>query len=286
MHDPLPSLHDLPHQERPSRWRHLRWLIPLLLVAGIGLWGYVPTPTAPAAGQVLSGSAIRATTRPTLRVATFNIHSGRNEAGQFNLDKTAAVLKDFDLVALNEVRGKAFLQDVDQAQVLGEKLGMQWLFAPTELQWWHESFGNGVLSAVSVMDWTRLPLEGSFGRGKRNVVHLRVKLGGKVVHVLLTHIDRGADHQKQLRAVLDEFVKVDEPAVLMGDMNGQASDPGIVAFLKAPGVKDAVGTVMGATAPADRIDWIFIRGLDAIHAGVEKNDASDHPMVWAELKLP
>ena len=286
MHDPLPTLHDLPHRHRHRFRLHLRWLIPILLVAAVLLWGYLPTPTAPAAGTALYGNAIRSSTRPTLRIATFNIHSGKNLTGQFSLDKTAAVLKGFDLIALNEVRGKAILQDVDQAQVLGEKLNMQWLFAPTENRWWHESFGNGVLSAVSVLDWRRVPLAGSFGRGKRNVIVLRVMLQGKTVNVLVTHIDRGADHNKQLQAVLEDFVGIAEPAVLMGDLNGEASDPAIVPFLKAPGIKDAVGSVMGSAAPPDRIDWIFTKGLQTISAGVDHNDASDHPMVWAELKLP
>jgi len=286
MHDPLPTLHDLPHRHRRRFGLHLRWLIPILLAAGIALWGYLPTPTGPMAGTSLYGNAIRATSGPTLRVATFNIHSGKNVAGQFNLDKTASVLKGFDLISLNEVRGKAILQDVDQAQVLGEKLSMQWLFAPTENQWWHEHFGNGVLSAVSVMDWRRVPLAGSFGRGKRNVIALRVILQAKTVNILITHIDRGKDHQNQLRAVLEEFINVGEPAILMGDMNGEAADPGISAILHAPGVKDAVGSLAGANVPPDRIDWIFTRGLDTVAAGIKNNDASDHPMVWAELKLP
>jgi len=286
MHDPLPSLRDLPHRSRRRFRPHLRWLIPLLLAAAVLLWGYLPTPTGPASGTLLNGNAIRSTTRPTLRVATFNIHSGKNVAGQFNLDKTAAMLKGFDLIALNEVRGKAILQDVDQAQVLGQKLNMQWLFAPTENRWWHESFGNGVLSAGSVLDWKRTPLAGSFGRGKRNLIHMRVMLQGKVVNVLITHIDRGKDHQKQFRTVLEEFVNVGAPAVLMGDLNGEANDPFVMPILKAPGVKDAVGSVMRTRVPADRIDWIFTKGLETISAGVEKNDASDHPMVWAELKLP
>ena len=281
MHDPLPSLHDLPHRKRRTLRLHLRWLIPILVVVGILLWGYLPTPTGPAAGTVIYGNAIRSSTRPTLRVATFNIHSGRNAAGQFNLDKTAAVLKGFDLIALNEVRGKPMFQNMDQAQVLGEKLNMQWLFAPTENRWWHESFGNGVLSAISVMDWKRTPLAGSFGRGKRNLIVLRVMLQGRTMNVLITHIDRGSDHKKQLAAVLEEFVNVSEPAVLMGDLNGEAGDPSIVPFLKAPGVKDVVGS-----AAADRIDWIFTRGLETVSAGIDRNDASDHPMVWAELKLP
>src|SRR5438128_1409680 len=213
MHDPLPSLHDLPRRERRKIRLPLRWLIPILVVAGVLLWGYIPSPTGPAAGTVISGSAMRSTTRPTLRVATFNIHSGRDAAGNFSLEKTAAVLKGFDLIALNEVRGKSVFNDVDQAQVLGQKLNMQWLFAPTENQWWHEHFGNGVLSAVSVLDWRRVPLVGSFGRGKRNVIVLRVPLGGKVVNVLITHIDRGTDHKNQLTTVLYDFARIEKPAV-------------------------------------------------------------------------
>jgi endonuclease/exonuclease/phosphatase family metal-dependent hydrolase len=260
-------------------------LILPLTVAGVLLWGYIPTPTGPAAGTVISGSALRATTRPTLRVATFNIHSGRNVGGEYNLEKTAAVLKGFDLIALNEVRGTSVLNDVDQAQLLGQKLNMQWLFAPTEHRWGHEHFGNGVLSAVSVMDWRRVPLIGSFGRGKRNLVFLRVMLQGKVVNVLITHIDRGADHKNQINTVIGQFLDVSAPAVLMGDMNADLNNEDLSMVKKLP-INDAVGSVMGASAPANRIDWIFTRGLEAISAGVENNDASDHPMVWAELKLP
>ncbi len=286
MHDPLPFLPKRPEQKPRPRRRLLRWLIPILIVAAALVWGYVPTATGPASGTTLQGSAIRATTRPTLRVATFNIHSGRNIGGQFDLDKTAAVLKNFDLIALNEVRGAGLLEEHDQARLLGEKLNMQWLFAPTEHQWWHDAFGNGVLSSVSAVDWQRTPLPGSSGRGKRNLIRVNVMLQGRPVSVLITHIDRGADHKKQLPLVLEEFLKVPQPAVLMGDFNGEATDPYMQPFLKAPGVKDAVGGVMGASAPADRIDWIFTRGLETGGAGVQRNDASDHPMVWAELKLP
>jgi endonuclease/exonuclease/phosphatase family metal-dependent hydrolase len=287
MHDPLPSLHDLP-QRKPRRMLRIRfrWLIPIVIVAGVLVRGYVPTSPGTALGTGLHGNAIRSSARPTLRVATFNIHSGRNVAGQYNLDKTAAMLKGFDLIALNEVRGTSVFNDVDQAQLLGQKLNMQWLFAPTENQWWHEHFGNGVLSAVSVMDWQRRPMQGSFGRGKRNRLHMRVMLEGKPVNVIITHIDRGEDHKMQLRLILDEFVGISEPALLMGDLNGDAADSSVAPFFKAPGVKDAVGSVMGMRAPGDRIDWIFTRGLEATSAGVEQNDASDHPLVWAELKLP
>src|SRR5687768_9277286 len=172
MNDPVPFLRPPPKPAPQKRRIRLRWLIPILLViAGLGVWGYIPTQTGPASGTALQGSAIRATTRPTLRVATFNIHSGRNEKGEFNLDRTAAVLKkDFHIIDLNQVRNSPpFTNNPDQAQLLGEKLKMQALFAPTEQRWFRDDFGNGLLTAISIINWKRTPMDGTAGRGKRNV---------------------------------------------------------------------------------------------------------------------
>ncbi len=265
---------------QPRRRRRIvPWLILILIAAGVLYWGYIPTQTGPASGSALEGTAIRATTRPTLRVATFNIHSGRNEKGEFNLDRTAAVMKkDFDIIGLNEVRNSApFSQDPDQAEMLGGKLKMQSLFAATEQRWWRDDFGNGLLSAVSVADWKRTPLAGTAGRGKRNVLQLRLMLQGVAVNILITHIDRGADRASQMQLVGDQFLALPRPAILMGDLNSQQNTPEIERLLKSPDVK---------VAGTGGIDWIFTRGLETVAAGVIENDASDHPLVWAELKLP
>jgi endonuclease/exonuclease/phosphatase family metal-dependent hydrolase len=215
-------------------------------------------------------------------VATFNIHSGRNQQGVFDLDRTAAVLKkDFDVVALHEVRGGGLLKEKNQAQLLGEKLNMQWLFAPTERQWWHDAFGNGALANVPVVDWRYSAMPGSMGRGKRNLVGLRLMISGHRVNVLMTHIDRGHDRQRQLKMVADVFLEAPAPVMVMGDFNSAADDPQIQRIRSSAGVKD-----MGGAIPPENIDWIFVRGLEVVRGGIEKNDASDHPLVWAELKLP
>src|SRR5215212_4476074 len=98
MNEPLPP--SLPERKRKPLRRRLIWLLPLLFLA-VFFWGYIPTDSGPAAGFEVKGSAVRPTTRSTLRVATFNIHSGRDAAGHFDLDRTAKVLKNFDLIALN-----------------------------------------------------------------------------------------------------------------------------------------------------------------------------------------
>jgi len=288
MHDPVPFLRKPSGPKPRRRPRILRWILPVLIVGGVLTWGYTPTSTGPASGSKLNGSAIRATTRPTLRVATFNIHSGRNEKGEFNLDRTASVLKkDFDIIALNEVRGGGSLGGLDQAQQLGEKLSMQSLFAPTEKKWFRDDFGNGLLSSISVIDWKRTPLPGSFGRGKRNLLHVRVMLGGTSVNVFMTHIDRGDDRDVQLQQVFNQFLILPRPALLMGDLNTSANEPIMEAMLLSrTDVEAPVHRILGEKFPAETIDWILTRGFEAVSAGIDKNDASDHPLVWAELKLP
>ena len=160
------------------------------------------------------------------------------------------------------------------------------LRAPCERSFGRACFGNGLLCGLTVRRWETIPLPSTQERGLRVMLLAETEFSGETLHVLITHIDRGSDHKQQLATLLADFMAVSEPAVLMGDLNGEAGDPSIAPFLKAPGVKDAVGSVMGASAPADRIDWIFTRGLQTISAGVDRNDASDHPMVWAELKPP
>lgn len=281
MQDPVPFLRP-PPPSKPKRRSRFIWLVPILIVAGVLTWGYIPTSTGPASGTALTGSTIRSTNRSTLRVATFNIHSGRNASESLNLDRTAATLKrDFDVIALNEVRGSPpGSDDPNQAALLGQKLSMQSLFAPTERKWWRDDFGNGVLSAISVVDWKRTPLAGSLGRGKRNLVQVRVMFQGTPVNILITHIDRGADREKQLRLVMEQFLKATPPAVVMGDFNTSGDDAELKRVRSTEGVK-----VMGGIT-SDSIDWILVRGLQIVDGDVEKNDASDHPLVWAELKLP
>jgi endonuclease/exonuclease/phosphatase (EEP) superfamily protein YafD len=80
------------------------------------------------------------------------------------------------------------------------------------------------------------------------------------------------------------FLALDEPAVLVGDLNTGRGDPAIQAVLAAPGVVDPVG---GERLPdqSERIDWILVRGLRGVDAGIRDSGASDHPLIWAELEV-
>jgi endonuclease/exonuclease/phosphatase family metal-dependent hydrolase len=234
-------------------------------------------------GNSLIGEVRTTPSRETLRVGSFNIHAGRGSDGRFDLTRTAESLLELDVVGLNEVRGDTIWETSDQAAALAARLGLAWCFAPSERRFWNGHWGNALLSAWPVRQWEVVPLAGTRGKAYRNLVDAEVEFGTQRVHVLVTHIDTADDHVHQLAAVVDRFLALPEPAVLMGDMNARRDDPEIARLLATPGVLDCVGSHLGKADSRGRIDWIFARGLELHAAGVRSGDASDHPCVWAEL---
>ena len=196
----------------------------------------------------------------------------------------AETLRDLDFAALNEVHGPRPWERDNQAALLGRELGVKWLFAPATRDLHLIDFGNGLLTAMSVESWQRIPLAADNGRGFRNALLVRLRLREEIVHVLLTHIARSDERtrQSQLREVINLYLSLPRPAVLLGDLNSEAKEPEIGRLLAAPDVVDAVGWKLGAAAPP-RIDWIFVRGLRVLDAGLRDNGASDHPLAWVEL---
>ncbi|MHB1037967.1 MAG: endonuclease/exonuclease/phosphatase family protein [Pirellulales bacterium] len=260
-------------------------LLAALLVAGFVAAGYQRRPCDPASGTALSGEASPSPPGRTLRVGTFNIHSGRDQEGRFDLDRTAESLRELDLVGLNEVRGAFAWQEGNQAELLGAKLGLAWLFAPTERRFLRDDFGNGLLSNRPLICWRRLPLATVEGRGYRNAVLIELRHQSETIRVLLTHVDRGGDRSSHLATITDWYLSLPPPAILMGDLNTTAREPALVKLLAVPGIRDPLREARVKDRP-ERIDWILTRGLVTVRAGVRNNGASDHPAVWAELELP
>jgi endonuclease/exonuclease/phosphatase family metal-dependent hydrolase len=269
------------------RWRHFAAAAAVLAIAGLLAAGSDRRPCPPAHGKDLGGRPVSSPVAGPLRVGTFNIHSGRNAEGQFDLGRTARCLEGLHLAGLNEVRGAWQWQAGDQAELLGRQLGMGWLFAPAEQRWWRDDFGNALLTCLPVVSWRREPLPCTQGKAHRNLVIAELEHGGRRIYLLVTHLDRVRDRQAQLELVIDRFLALPEPALLMGDLNTRADDPRLAGLLNAPGVHDCIAE---GRRPADslppRIDWILARGLRTRAAGLVENNASDHPFAWAELEIP
>lgn len=202
-----------------------------------------------------------------------------------DLGRIADLVKNFDIVGLNEVHGARLASADNQAASLGKTLDQPWLFAPTERCWWRDDFGNGVISSLPVNHWYRLPLPATQGAGFRNVVWLTIPWRDHNVNLLVTHLDRQHDREIQLRTVFAMFQSLAKPAILLGDFNTPATDPVLSEFLARSDVIDAVGSLECSVAGRGRIDWILARGLKRIDSGCVPTESSDHPLVWTELCL-
>lgn len=224
-----------------------------------------------------------------LRLGTFNIHGCKGSDGRRDVNRVANCLKGLDFVALNEVSGPDFFEKQDQAELLGRRLDMAWLFAPSVRQWYCLESGNALLTKKPVVYWHRIPLIRRVDYSYRNAVQVDLQMAGNsgsgVVHVLLTHVNRRYDSEReaQLKEVISMFLALPEPAVLLGDLNSNAKDSQIRHLMSLPGVIDAVGHVLGPK-DSERIDWIFLRGLRSVDAGIVDNGSSDHPLIWAEVE--
>ena len=268
------------------RGRIITWPAALLL-AGLTCFtsgGCGPTAAGPAEGATLRGTPPGdAHGAGTLRVAAFNIHGGKGRDGRRDLGRTAVLLRDFDLVGLNEVHGG----DPDQAERLGRATDMAWLFAPVERVGGRDDFGNALLSRLPVRHWQRLPISRTGAGSNRNVLLVRVPFGGRTVNVLITHLARRpAERPGQLRAVAELFLALEEPAVLMGDLNTRRGDERLERLLKEEGVVDALDRGGGDRGMREApIDRSLTRGLRVVSSGRRNEGVSDHPLVWAELEL-
>ena len=144
---------------------------------------------------------------------------------------------------------------------------------------------------------------------KPNLQTFQERLGGRVA--LATEIDiagastlcynlhlesRSNDELRlaQLNEVLEDSAKYDSAGlvILAGDLNLDASKPGIAEPLARAGFRDAVPTAGLATTPARHlleagrhIDWAFVRGRGEANAGKVHRSvrASDHYPISFEL---
>lgn len=268
-------------------WKRLALSLCAALI-GLIIWDGADRRAADATKPLARGPASLPGKQPpqTLKIASFNIHSGKGRDGKTDLFRTSKVLGDIDFAGLYEVRHSRLNFYRSQAQELSMiDLERYWLFAPTEKQWWHEHFGNGIIHRYGLPDVVRIPLDNTRGKAFRNALLWTVELQDGRVRVLSTHLDRTDDREKQLKAVIGLFLALQPPCVLMGDLNTVAADPLLDGLRKTDGVGSPLHEQI-LDLPPSNIDWIFTRGLRTISSDRIENDASDHPIVKAELALP
>ena len=160
--------------------------------------------------------------RPTLRIATYNIHRCRGLDGRTRPERIAAVLQavDADVIALQEVVG-AGPRGGGHAEELGAALGMGWVLAPARQLRGHQ-FGNAVLSRFPITYHVEHDLSWKTCEPRRlQRVDVGVH-GGGTLHVYNVHLGTAfleRRHQAQRLATIVTDRHVGGPKLVLGDFN-------------------------------------------------------------------
>lgn len=260
---------------------------------------------ATAGTLVACASTPRQDPASALRVLVYNIHAGKDAAGEENLGRVAALIRDTgaDLVLLQEVdRGTRRSGGVDQVAELERRTGFHGAFGRT-LDYQGGEYGIAVLSRWAILSDTviTLPVEPAQERAggsyePRGALRVTVDAPGGVVGIVNTHLDASRDdaYRRQevdaVRRIAADVRALHPRTVVGGDFNAEPGTATIDAML-ADGWLDAssiCGDGDGRTYPADapikRIDYLFLAPvLGCSSARVLPTTTSDHRPVLVTL---
>ncbi|MDG4808289.1 endonuclease/exonuclease/phosphatase family protein [Micromonospora sp. WMMD1120] len=230
-----------------------------------------------------------------LTVVAYNVRMGFGLDGRFDLVGLTETIQQRrpDVVLLSEV-DRAWLLNGghDTLDLLAERLGMPYVFAPAADAVW----GDAVLSWWPVTDLRTLPLPSLGAPTGAQALAATLDLGDGIrTAVVSTHLQPppGQGPVVQARAVADFAVRyaAGRPLVVAGDLNTEPGDEAFAQF-EAAGLVDALAAARPLpTSPADdpreQIDHIFVSpDLIPGDPGAPRGTASDHLPVVVTVTLP
>ncbi|OIN94571.1 MAG: endonuclease [Comamonadaceae bacterium CG1_02_60_18] len=239
-----------------------------------------------------------------LRVATYNIHKGVQGVGPLrrleihNLGLAVEAL-DADVVCLQEVRSinrreqKHFERwpAQQQASFLAPP-GYEAVYC-TNAVTRHGEHGNALLSRWPILSHQHEDMS-DHRFEQRGVLHVRLEIAGRIVHVLVVHLGLIAASRlrqvTQLLRFLEREVPWREPVLVAGDFN-----EGVLRLqdrLGSAGLHSWAGhpsSTFPSRLPLTQLDHVFARGLQPLGVQVPHGRAwwrmSDHLPLIAEFAL-
>ncbi len=235
---------------------------------------------------------------PVLNVLVYNIHAGKDAAGQPNLQQVADLVRSTraDVVMLQEVdRGTRRSGNVDQLQALIEGTGLAGVFGRT-LDYDGGTYGIAMLSRRGFLYDNTFPLAvtpvqaraGGSHEPRGALLTVAATRAGRW-YAMTTHLDASREDSYRLQevdgvtALVKARVSDETPLLVGGDFNSEP-DSAVQQRLRAAGLRDAWrecghgdGFTYPAGTPAKRIDYLFLTAtLRCTEARVIETRASDH----------
>lgn len=267
----------------------MKLLLVILAVAGLAYLARRVKPALDRQGTQLHGELTFAEHQSnTLRVATFNIQTGKDLDGRRDIRRAANALADIDMAGVQEVYAAGWLNKLgiglSQTQALAGTGKFNHLFAATRYRWFREQRGNAVLSRLPIKQWQVQMLPDQSRKSPRNMTIVEFEWQQTDIVLINTHLHTGRGREQQLETVLAEFNKHPR-AILTGDFNTTKSDAILDNALRDISIVDAIKHAGLNEEGDNRIDWILTRGLDVIEGKELAKGISDHPYFEVTLKL-
>ena len=259
-------------------------LFVLLVVVAIVIVARKAKPAEEKSGQGFVGLVDASYQPEFLKVASYNIQTGKSDKGERDLMASARVISKADLVGVQEVYGVGFdgLLNPNQAERLAYHGKFSWLFSATRMRWFREHRGNAILSKLAVNDWRVEMLPDTSGKSFRNMTIAEVSWQDRKFHFINTHLHTRGGREDQLEIVLQEFAKY-PTAILLGDFNSRANTNALSNALKNIEIVDAVAVAGLDIENPDRIDWILTKGFKVEGGEMLEKGVSDHPYYQVNL---
>lgn len=243
----------------------------------------------------------------TIRLLTYNIQVGistsayrhyltrswqhvlphKNRKG--NLDKIAALLKDYDVVALQEVDGGSLRSGfINQVEYLAMAADF-----PFWYQQLNRNFGpiakhsNGLLSKFRPIEVTEYTLPSLIpGRG---VIVAKYGLEEDPIVLVIMHLSLSKAAQNTQLHFIRDLIEGYQHVILMGDMNTHAESILHDSPIKSAGLVPLPGVshTFPSWSPEKALDHILVsRSLEIRKAGVVAFPVSDHLPIALDVRLP
>jgi len=259
-------------------------IIVVVLIVGLIAIARKSKPAEGKSGSTLLSQSTQLHDPETIKVATYNIQTGKGLNGRRNLLASAQVMAPADLVGVQEVYGAGFdgLFAPSQTERIAKHGKFGWLFSATRRRWFREHRGNAILSKLPVSDWRVEMLPDTSGKSFRNMTIAEVHWQGESFHFINTHLHTRDGREEQLDIVLQEFAKYPR-VILLGDFNSRATAQSLENALKNIEITDAVSAAGLDLDNADRIDWILTKGFKIEAGEMLEKGISDHPYYEVSL---
>lgn len=242
-----------------------------------------------------------------LRLLTFNIQVGINTSSYHhyltrswqhflpnrrrieNLDRIATLLRQYDVVALQECDGGSLRSGyINQVQYLAEAAGIPYWYQQLNRNMGHiAQHSNGLLSRYRPLDVTEHKLPGLIpGRG---AIIARYGAADDPLILVQMHLSLNKSAQQRQLGYIRDLIADYQHVVLMGDMNAHAEHLLTQTPLKESGLIALPETAHSFPSwrPEKALDHILVSpSLEIRRAEVVSYPVSDHLPIAMDIALP